>query len=73
MTPDGIARMVPGVSVLYFPTHFNLCPYPLNTINFRSPTGDQLIFMSIEARLAEGVCVVRVDFVYLLRMKGGFF
>ena len=45
-TPEGIARRVPGVWVIYFLTYFSYCPFFLNTPNYRSPSADQLIFMS---------------------------
>ena len=35
-----------GVWVLSIPTYFNFCPFLLNMINCRSPSGDQLIFIS---------------------------
>ena len=43
---EGIARRVPGVWVHSFPTYFNCCTFFLNTLNCRSPSGDQLIFIS---------------------------
>ena len=46
-TPEGIVRRVPGVWVISLPTYFNCCPFLLNTLNFSSPSGDRLIFMSI--------------------------
>ena len=45
-TPKVIAWRVPGVWVLSFQTYFNFCPFFLNTPNRKSPSGDQLIFMS---------------------------
>ena len=45
-TPEGIVCRVPGVWVLSFTTYFNCCPFLLNMINCKSPSGDQLIFMS---------------------------
>ena len=45
-TPGGIARRVPGVWVISFPTYFNCFTFFLNTPNCRFPSGDQLIFMS---------------------------
>ena len=45
--PEGIACRVPGVWVLCFPTYFNCCKFFLNTPNFKSPSGNQLIFMSM--------------------------
>ena len=44
--PEGIARRLPGVWVLSFPTYFNGCPFFLNTLNCKSPAGDLLVFMS---------------------------
>ena len=34
-----------GVWVLSFPTYLNCCPFFLNMLNCRSPSGDQIIFM----------------------------
>ena len=52
-TPDGIARRVPGVLVLPILTYFKYCPFFLDMLNCRSPSGDQLIFIS---RNGEGAC-----------------
>ena len=35
-----------GVWVLSCPMYFNFCPFFLKTLNYRSPYGDELIFMS---------------------------
>ena len=51
MTPDGIARRVPGVWVLSFPKYFNCCPFLPNTLNCRPPSGDKLIFISLNGNL----------------------
>ena len=45
-TPEGIARRVLGVWVIYLLTCFNCCPFLLNTLNCNPPSGDQLIIMS---------------------------
>ena len=44
--PYGIARSISGVWKLPFPAYFLCCPFILITLNCRSPSGDQLIFMS---------------------------
>ena len=51
-TPEGIAQRVPCVWVLSFTTYFNCCNFLLNTPNCRSPSGDQLIFMSRNGNLS---------------------
>ena len=50
-TPEEIASRLPGVWVISFLSYFNCCPFFLNTPNFKSPSGDQLIFMSRNGNL----------------------
>ena len=46
MTPEGIACRLLGVWVISFTMYFNCFPFLLNTLNYRSPSGYQIIFMS---------------------------
>ena len=43
---NGMARRVLGVWVLPFSEYFNCCPFFLNVLNYRFPSGDQIMFMS---------------------------
>ena len=43
---EGIMRKVTGVRIISFPTYFNCCPFFLKILDCKSPSGDQLIFMS---------------------------
>ena len=45
-TPEGIGCRAPVVWILYLTKYFNCFPCFLNTLNCKSPSGDQLIFMS---------------------------
>ena len=45
-TADGIARRIPNVWVLPLPTHFNWFSWFIKTPNYRSPSRDQLVFIS---------------------------
>ena len=45
-TPDGIMCRVTGVWVIPLLTYFNFCPFFLNTPNYKSPSGEQIIFIS---------------------------
>ena len=51
-TPDGIARRVSGLWILTFPAYFNCCPFLLNTPNYESTSGDQLISISRKGNLS---------------------
>ena len=52
MNPEGIVRMVPGVWLLLFQMYSNCCPFFLNPLDCRSPSRDQLIFMSMNQNLS---------------------
>ena len=52
MNPDGIAWRVPAVWVLFFPMYFNCCPFFLTTLNCRSPSMEQPIFMPRNGNLS---------------------
>ena len=67
-TPDGIARRVPGAWVLIFPIYFNWCPFFLNIPNSRTPSGNQLIFMSRKGNLS----AVHIWTLYLFSWGGRF-
>ena len=43
---NGMARMVLGVWVLPFSEYFNCCFFFLNVLNYRFPSGDQIMFIS---------------------------
>ena len=43
---NGMARRVLGVWVLPFSEYFNCCPFFLNVLNYRFPSGDHIMCMS---------------------------